>query len=99
MKQSIQKAKKTRAPQRSFRVRVIATVTKISKGKVMTYGEVARRAGAPRAARAVGAIMAENRNRNIPCHRVIRGDGTLGAYNGLQGKSKKALLKAEGYFS
>jgi methylated-DNA-[protein]-cysteine S-methyltransferase len=80
-----------------FRERVIAIVKKIRKGKTMTYKEVADRAGHPGAARAVGAIMRVNKDKSMPCHRVIRSDGTLGGYNGLQGvKSKRELLIREG---
>lgn len=83
----------------NFRERVIAVVKKIPKGKTMSYGEVARRAGHPGAARAVGAIMAANADKRIPCHRVIRSDGRLGGYNGLRGTlSKRELLKKEGAF-
>ena len=56
-------------------------VSKIPKGKTMTYKEVARLAGSPNAARAVGSIMKANYNTSIPCHRVIRSDGKIGAYN------------------
>lgn len=81
----------------NFRKRVTAVVKKIPRGKTLSYKEVAARAGHPGAARAVGAIMAANQDKNVPCHRVIRSDGTLGGYNGLQGtKSKAALLKKEG---
>lgn len=80
----------------SFRDRVIAAVKKIPKGRVLTYKEVAKRAGNPHAARAVGSIMAANRDKNVPCHRVIYSDGTLGGYSGLRGKSKYHLLKKEG---
>lgn len=80
-----------------FREKVIAIVKKIPKGKTMTYKEVAARARHPGAARAVGAIMCVNKDKSVPCHRVIRSDGTLGGYNGLQGtKSKRALLLREG---
>ena len=81
----------------NFRQRVVAVVKKIPRGKTMSYKEVAARAGHSGAARAVGAIMAANADKGVPCHRVIRSDGTLGGYNGLQGtKSKLALLKKEG---
>lgn len=80
-----------------FREKVIAIVKKIPKGKTMSYKEVAARAGHVGAARAVGAIMRVNKDKKMPCHRVIRSDGTLGGYNGLQGtKSKLALLRKEG---
>lgn len=71
-------------------------VKKIPKGKVLTYAEVARKAGNAKASRAVGTIMARNADRGVPCHRVIRSDGKIGAYNGLQGKSKRQLLLKEG---
>ncbi|MES2014433.1 MAG: MGMT family protein [Patescibacteria group bacterium] len=80
-----------------FKARVIAVVKKIPRGKTMSYGEVGKRAGHPKAARAVGAIMAANKDKSVPCHRVIRSDGKIGGYNGLQGtKDKAALLKKEG---
>ena len=80
-----------------FREKVIQIVRKIPKGKTLSYKQVAGRAGHPGAARAVGAIMRVNKDKTIPCHRVIRSDGTLGGYNGLQGtKSKRALLVREG---
>jgi O-6-methylguanine DNA methyltransferase len=78
-----------------FKTKVIAVVKKIPKGKVLTYGQVAKLAGHPGAARAVGTIMANNDDQSIPCHRVIKSDGTVGGYNGLRGE-KEALLKAEG---
>ena len=80
-----------------FREKVIAIVKKIPKGKTMTYKQVAGKAGHPGAARAVGALMRVNKDKSMPCHRVIRSDGTVGGYNGLQGtKSKLALLRKEG---
>ena len=78
----------------SFREKVLAVVKKIPKGKVLTYSEVARKAGRPRAWRAVGNILAKNRNPKVPCHRVIRSDGKTGGYN--RGERKKiSLLKKE----
>lgn len=63
----------------------------------MSYGEVAKAAGRVTGARAVGRIMAQNKDKKIPCHRVIRSDGSLGGYNGLRGtSSKKRLLRSEG---
>lgn len=78
-----------------FRKKVLAIVRKIPKGKVLTYKEVASRAGRPKAYRAVGNILNINFDPKIPCHRVIRSDGALGGYNrGL--KEKKRRLKMEG---
>ena len=71
-------------------------VRQIPKGKTLPYVEVARRAGNPRAARAVGAIMKNNYDPSVPCHRVIRSDGKLGEYNRGGPAQKQALLKAEG---
>jgi len=79
-----------------FKEEVIKIVKKIPRGKVLTYKEVAERAGRPKAWRAVGNILAKNKNPNIPCHRVIRSNGKIGGYNrGV--KKKRELLKNEGY--
>lgn len=79
----------------SFSRRVFFVVSKIPRGKVLSYKEVALKAGSPRAFRAVGTILSKNYNPKIPCHRVIRSDGGIGEYN--RGKRKKvALLKSEG---
>jgi O-6-methylguanine DNA methyltransferase len=74
-------------------------VRKIPKGKTMTYGEVARRAGHPGAARAVGAIMSHNYDPKIPCHRVVRQDGGVGDYNRGGPSRKMELLMEEAYRS
>jgi len=78
-----------------FRQKVLKIVRGIPRGQVMSYGAVAKVAGNPKAARAVGAILKTNYDLKIPCHRVILSNGKLGGYNrGL--KSKKKLLKQEG---
>ncbi len=79
-----------------FREKVLAIVRKIPKGSVMTYGDVAREAGSPRAARAVGAVMKTNYDPTVPCHRVIRSNGMIGNYNRGGQRKKMALLRAEG---
>lgn len=68
-------------------------VASIPKGKTMSYKAVATAAGHPLAARAVGAIMRSNSDKNIPCHRVV-GTRGLGGYNGIRG-DKERLLKLE----
>lgn len=80
----------------NFREKVYAVVKKIPKGSVLTYKEVARRAGESGAARAVGNILNKNIDPSIPCHRVIRSDGKLGGYN-RGAESKIKILKQEGY--
>lgn len=81
--------------QKTFTEKVYTVVAKIPKGKTMTYAEVAQKAGSPRAVRAVGSILAKNTDTAVPCHRVVRSDGTIGKYNGLRGKSKEILLQEE----
>ena len=81
---------------KTFTQRVRAVVAKIPKGKSMTYKEVATKAGNPKAARAVGAIMRSNFNRDIPCHRVVRSDGSLGSYNRGGTNRKREMLIEEG---
>ena len=81
----------------TFREKVFSIVKKIPRGKVLTYGEVARRADNPRAFRAVGNIIGTNRSPQIPCHRVICSDGKLGGYSMGGTKVKEQKLRAEGY--
>jgi O-6-methylguanine DNA methyltransferase len=81
---------------KSFTEKVLSIVRKIPRGKTLSYGEVAKRAGSVGGSRAVGTILAKNTDKNIPCHRVVRSNGTLGAYNGLRGKTKEELLREEG---
>jgi methylated-DNA-[protein]-cysteine S-methyltransferase len=80
----------------NFKEKIYRVVKKIPKGKVLTYKEVARKIGHPLAFRAVGNILGKNTDKSVPCHRVIRSDGKIGGYNGLQGK-KRMLLVEEGY--
>ncbi|NTW90128.1 MAG: MGMT family protein [Candidatus Moranbacteria bacterium] len=80
----------------SFRKSVLSVVRDIPHGGTMSYGEVARRAGFPRAARAVGSLMRKNFDSMVPCHRVIRSDGRLGEYNRGGEDVKRKLLEKEG---
>lgn len=80
---------------KTFREKVLGVVAKIPQGRVLSYGEVARRAGNPKASRAVGNIMNKNRDPKVPCHRVVRSDGSVGGF--AYGSAKKiAILKKEG---
>jgi methylated-DNA-[protein]-cysteine S-methyltransferase len=79
----------------SFSQKVYAVVSKIPRGKVFTYAEVAKLAGNPKASRAVGNILNKNRNPKVFCHRVIRSDGSVGGF--AFGNSKKIkILQSEG---
>ncbi len=80
-----------------FKEKVLEIVSNIPKGTTLTYKEVAKLSGSPKAFRVVGTILKRNQNKKIPCHRVVRSDGTVGQYNGLQGTSKKEILKREGW--
>lgn len=80
----------------TFTEKVQKIVAAIPKGKTMTYKEVAKKAGSPNAARAVGSIMKANYDPKIPCHRVIRSDGIVGEYNRGGREEKVRKLRAEG---
>ena len=81
-----------------FQVKVWAFLKKIPRGSVKTYSQVAKAIGKPLAVRAVANAIGKNPLApQIPCHRVIRSDGSLGGYSGKGGiKTKKLLLKKEG---
>jgi O-6-methylguanine DNA methyltransferase len=79
-----------------FQRRVLEVVRGIDRGEVRPYAWVAREAGSPKASRAVGTVMANNPvPLLIPCHRVIRNDGTTGSYAFGAGE-KVGLLEGEG---
>ena len=78
-----------------FQEKVYQVVRGIPDGEVMSYREVAEKAGFPKAWRAVGNVLNKNRDPKIPCHRVIRSNGQVGGYN-RGAKKKIALLKKEG---
>jgi methylated-DNA-[protein]-cysteine S-methyltransferase len=79
-----------------FTISVLRELARVPYGETTTYGELARRVGHPRAARAVGTVM--NRNRIpivLPCHRVVGSTGALTGYaGGLE--VKRTLLELEG---
>ena len=81
-----------------FQKKVWNELKKIPKGEVRTYKEIAAAIGKPNSARAVANACGKNpKPVEIPCHRVIRSDGSLGGYSGKGGVStKRKLLKREG---
>jgi methylated-DNA-[protein]-cysteine S-methyltransferase len=79
-----------------FQRRVLEIVSEIPRGEVRPYAWVAREAGSPRASRAVGSVMANNPvPLVVPCHRVVRNDGTTGEY-AFGAEEKIGLLEGEG---
>jgi methylated-DNA-protein-cysteine methyltransferase-like protein len=78
----------------AFERKVLTIVSRIPPGRVTTYGDVARLAGQPRAARAVGNILRMADRPGLPYHRVIAAGGRLGGYSSLA--LKRSLLSAEG---
>lgn len=78
----------------SFQEKVYKVVRKIPQGSVLTYKQVAEKVGSSKAYRAVGNALNKNRNKDVPCHRVIRSDGTVGGYY-LGTHKKKEILKQE----
>ena len=82
-----------------FQVKVWKYLKTIPKGKVKTYKQVAIGINRPKSARAVANACAKNPYApKVPCHRVIRSDGSLGGYSAPGGlKTKKKLLKKEGF--
>ena len=81
-----------------FQLKVWTYLKKIPRGSVKTYSQVAKSIGKPLAARAVANAIGKNPYApKIPCHRVIRSDGSLGGYSGKGGvETKRLLLKKEG---
>jgi len=80
-----------------FQRAVYRTISRIPRGQTRTYQWVARQVGRPAAARAVGNALHRNPCApQVPCHRIVRNDGSLGGYAGGL-KKKAALLKREGW--
>jgi len=77
----------------NFQVRVWRALLSVPAGRTVSYSELARMSGYPRAVRAVGSAMGANRIAYlIPCHRVVRSDGQLGQY--AWGTARKAAALA-----
>ncbi|MCK5013385.1 MAG: MGMT family protein [Candidatus Omnitrophica bacterium] len=79
-----------------FQWKVFSVTASIPLGETRSYKWVARQVGSPEAARAVGQALRHNPYPVIiPCHRVIKQDGTLGGYAGGAGEKKAKLLEIE----
>jgi len=78
-----------------FMRHVLGELTRVGYAELVSYGELARRAGAEGAARAIGRVMAKNPlPLIIPCHRVVGADGRLTGYSGGSGLASKSYLLA-----
>jgi methylated-DNA-[protein]-cysteine S-methyltransferase len=78
-----------------FQQRVLEQCRRIPYGRTMSYGELAAKAGSPRAARAVGNCMASNKTPLlVPCHRVVHSGGGIGSFSAPGGTSMKRRLLA-----
>src|SRR3989338_2864734 len=82
----------------SFKNTVYRLTRAIPKGKVATYGQLARLAGRPKAARMIGTFMRTNPDApHTPCHRVVASNGALTGYSGKGGiQEKRTMLEVEG---
>jgi len=75
---------------------VYVFLSKIPPGKVSTYGDIAKALGHPKAARAIGRIIANNPNPiSIPCHRVVKSNGEIGGF-AYGEQRKREILEKEG---
>ncbi len=81
-----------------FQIKVWKYLKTIPRGQVRSYSDVAKAINRPKAVRAVANAIGKNPYApKIPCHRVIRSNGSLGGYSGLGGiKKKRKLLISEG---
>jgi len=78
-----------------FQHKVLKAVSQIPFGQLRSYKWVAKRAGYPQAARAVGSVLKKNKDLFIvPCHRVIKSNGAIGGY-AIGEQIKKILIDLE----
>lgn len=81
----------------AFKTKIYALAKQIPKGKVATYGQLAKMAGSPGASRAVGMCMSTNKTpETVPCHRVVASNGKLTGYAFGGVKKKQEILEKEG---
>ena len=80
-----------------FQIKVWKEIKRIPEGETRSYKEIAIAIGSPKASRAVANACGKNPYPiMVPCHRVVKSDGSLGGYSGLGGvKKKKQLLEKE----
>ncbi len=80
-----------------FEYKVYKACMRIPEGRTATYKDIAKMIGMPGSARAVGNALGKNPFApHVPCHRVIKSDGTLGGYSGGGGlETKKMMLENE----
>ncbi|MHC4624445.1 MAG: methylated-DNA--[protein]-cysteine S-methyltransferase [Planctomycetota bacterium] len=83
----------------SFARSVLAACRGVRYGRTISYGQLAAKAGSPKAARAIGGVMARNPlPLIIPCHRIVRADGRIGGFSAIGGISlKKKMLEMESH--
>ncbi|MEM4325924.1 MAG: MGMT family protein [Candidatus Pacearchaeota archaeon] len=74
----------------SKKKRIFCYLKTLPKDKIVTYKFLANKFKT--SPRAIGAMMKSNKDKSVPCYKVIKSDGTPGGYNGLLGKNKKELL-------
>jgi methylated-DNA-[protein]-cysteine S-methyltransferase len=79
----------------SFSEKVFSACSMIPRGRVSTYSDIARAIGKPGASRAVGNALNRNRSPSVPCHRVVRSDGSVGGF-AHGARKKEAMLRSEG---
>ena len=81
---------------KSVKDRVLEFLTKIPKGKIVTYKDIAKKLGVENGSRAIGRILNSNQEpKTFPCYKVVKSDGSLGGYSGGT-KRKMSLLKHDG---
>jgi methylated-DNA-[protein]-cysteine S-methyltransferase len=76
----------------NLRQKINLELKKIPKGKTTTYKALANKFKSH--PRAVAKILSTNKDKSVPCYKVIRSDGKIGGYNGLLGLTKKQLLQS-----
>ena len=73
--------------------KILQAARRIPRGRVAAYKDLARAAGNPRLARLAGALIRKNRDKGVPCHRVVRADGRLGRYS--LGEAREEVVSVE----